>query len=191
MGFSLGLGLSLVRSLMTLHDGTVTAFSAGRNRGSEFVLRLPRLPDGARALTARPAPPPSQPELARKILVVDDNADAVELLAELLRSRGHETAIAYDGPTAIATARAFGPDLAILDIGLPVMDGYELADHLRHVLGERAPQMIALTGYGQEHNRRRSLQAGFASHLVKPVDAELLLRTVAQVSSGADRQKSV
>jgi len=175
----LGLGLALVRSLVQLHGGSVTAASAGVARGSEFVMRLPAL-EGGRA-TVRAADGASTPRTVtpRRVLVVDDNEDAAEMLAEMLRAEGHVTRVAYDGPTALQlVADGFRPELAILDIGLPVMDGYELAAKLQESLADAAPKMIALTGYGQEHDRARSARAGFALHLVKPVTPERLLAFV-------------
>jgi len=113
------------------------------------------------------------------VLIVDDNTDAAELLSQLLSRRGYVTELAFDGPSAIEAAQQFMPELAILDIGLPVMDGYELATRLRALLGVRTPRLIALTGYGQEHDRARSRAGGFHAHIVKPVDAEQLLRALA------------
>ncbi len=112
---------------------------------------------------------------ARRVLIVDDNGDAAEMLALLVRAAGHQVLVAPDGPHALAAAAEFLPEVAILDIGLPVMDGYELAGRLREQLGARAPRMVAVTGYGQEHDRERSAAAGFAEHLVKPVDGPALL----------------
>lgn len=109
---------------------------------------------------------------------MDDNPDAAETLAEFLRSAGHQVFVAHDGPTALAEAHAFRPHVALLDIGLPVMDGYELARKLRSTLPAAPLRLVALTGYGQEHDRRRSLEAGFAEHLVKPVEGTQLLAAV-------------
>ena len=110
-----------------------------------------------------------------RVLVVDDNQDAAETLAEILRTVGYEVAIAYDGPGALVLASTFRPEIGILDIGLPVMDGYELASNLRARLGEACPRLIAISGYGQSQDRVRSRQAGFDRHLVKPVGVDLLL----------------
>jgi signal transduction histidine kinase/PAS domain-containing protein len=176
----LGLGLTLVRNLVAMHGGQVSAHSLGHGQGSEFVVRLPAL---ARAAFEQPlaAEVPAVPAVAGqpRVLIVDDNTDAAELLSQLLARRGYRTALAFDGPSAIEAAQRFEPELAILDIGLPVMDGYELAARLRSLLGARAPRMIALTGYGQEHDRARSQAGGFHAHIVKPVDAEELLRALA------------
>jgi PAS domain S-box-containing protein len=187
----LGLGLTLVRNLVELHGGTVTAHSEGVDRGSELVVRLPALAiqvvapnDGGGARTLRAT------SGGRRVLVVDDNPDAVELLAELLETIGHTVAVAHDGPRALEVARSFHPEVAILDIGLPVMDGYELAQRLREELGPAAtPHLIALTGYGQEHDVQRSKAIGFAEHMVKPVEPEALVRSLgALVARAAERQ---
>ena len=178
----LGIGLMLVRSLVELHDGSVTAHSHGAGAGSRFTVTLPLLRGDARA---RPGTGP-QPVLAdravtgRRVLLVDDNADAAEMLAQVLRAVGHEVVVVHDGPGALAAARGFAPEVALLDIGLPVMDGYELARHLRAVL-PRTPLFIALTGYGQEHDRQRSLDSGFAEHLVKPVNPTLLIDAISRI----------
>jgi CheY-like chemotaxis protein len=175
----LGLGLALVRSLVELQDGSVAAHSAGLDAGSEFVVRLPVLPPEL-ALEQRRTPltGTSSAESARRVLIVDDNVDAAQLLAEFLRLVGHDVALAYDGAQALALIRDYRPDVAVLDIGLPVMDGYELAEQLRVESAARVPYLIALTGYGQDHDRARARSAGFDEHLVKPVDTAKLLRTV-------------
>jgi CheY-like chemotaxis protein len=177
----LGIGLMLVRSLVEIHGGIVTAHSDGAGKGSRFEVRLPLLRGEA---TARPITGP-QPKLSpsaigRRVLLVDDNSDAAEMLAQVLRGVGHEVAVAHDGPSALATARTFEPEVALLDIGLPVMDGYELARHLRTALPS-APLLIAITGYGQQHDHQRSLDAGFADHLVKPVDPARLVDTLSRM----------
>jgi len=173
----LGLGLALVHSLVTLHGGTVAAHSRGQGGGSRFIVSLPA------AAYAEPAAvvPATGPLLStahrRKVLLVDDNADAVETLADLLRSSDHEVLVTLDGPAALAQAAAFGPDVALLDIGLPVMDGYELARKLRRLLPTPI-RLVAITGYGQEHDRQRCFDAGFAEHLVKPVEWRQVLAAV-------------
>lgn len=173
----LGIGLALVRNLVRMHDGTVMAQSEGHGRGSEFIIdlpaievrRQPRLPaDGDRDIRRRVAITP------RRILVVDDNEDAGQLLAEMLRSVGHEVVVAIDGPCALEAVKTFTPDVAILDIGLPVMDGYELAGALRARLGPSA-RLLAVTGYGQEQDKQRAMQSGFESHFVKPVALQKVL----------------
>ncbi len=164
----LGLGLSLVKSLVTMHGGSVSAESKGIGKGSKFTVRLPALDARPKAHeAARALPNVRQNE--RRILVVDDNADAADMLAEALQMLGYRTAIAHDGLTALTLAHEFEPHTALLDIGLPVMDGYELAGRLR---AERGADLVlvAITGYGQESDRRRSRDAGFKEHVTKPVD---------------------
>ncbi len=169
----LGLGLTIVQSLVERHGGTVTASSGGVDRGSEFVIRLPKWrADVPVPPSTLPASPPGGVALLapRRILVVDDNEDGAEMLAEILGAKGHQTRVAYDAPAALRIAADFKPDVAFLDIGLPVMDGYELAARLRELPGLDGIRLIAVTGYGQESDRRRTRAAGFQHHLVKPVD---------------------
>jgi PAS domain S-box-containing protein len=173
----LGLGLAIVRSLVAMHDGTVTASSGGRDKGSLFTLTFP-LAGRSPTIPLERVGPARSPEVSRRILVVDDNTDAAELMAELFQRSGHHTAIAHDGPSALEIAAAFGPEVAILDIGLPVMDGYELARRLRDQLGPI--HLIALTGYGQSTDRARAMAAGFDVHLVKPVDPATLRAAITQ-----------
>ncbi|MFO7178581.1 MAG: PAS domain S-box protein [Pseudomonadota bacterium] len=180
----LGLGLSLVHSLVVLHGGTVTAHSEGVGRGSRFVVSLP-LSNEVPAITSTVVPARKRRAPGRRVLLVDDNQDAAEMLAGLLRAEGHEVLVAHDGPSALAEARAFRPAVALLDIGLPVMDGYELARKLVDTL-PTPPRLVALTGYGQEHDRLRSLDAGFAAHLIKPVDAADLLAAI----EGSEREET-
>jgi len=173
----LGLGLTVVRSLVALHHGRVQAASDGPGRGSTFTVRLP-----AAIAAGEPVAPTAAPPLAavkpRRLLVVDDNADAAETLAAMLRERQHTVRIAHDGPTALAAVDEFTPDVAVLDIGLPVMDGHEVAARLSEKMGAAVPAFIALTGYGQAHDRARSRAAGFRDHFVKPVDIDALLRAI-------------
>lgn len=180
----LGLGLTLVKNLVQLHGGEVSAHSDGPGRGSEFVVRLPAPTDAPQPseVAKRESGPPSQSRRTR-VLIVDDNSDAAELLEQLLKRRGYLTSVAYDGPSALEAARGFQPELAVLDIGLPVMDGYELAAQLRALLAPSSPRLIALTGYGQEHDRHRSHEAGFDAHIVKPVDAETLFEALGGTKS--------
>ena len=175
----LGIGLSLVRSLVSLHGGEVTASSPGSGRGSTFAVRLAVVDQPQQRLSGEASRPLAVASTsARRVLVVDDNEDALELVSEVLRTFGHDVRTAADGAAALHMVRHFKPEVAILDIGLPVMDGYELAERIRSELGDGAPRLIALTGYGQPTDRVRSRQAGFASHLVKPIDAALLRQEI-------------
>jgi PAS domain S-box-containing protein len=174
----LGIGLSVVKRLIGMHGGTIEARSAGLRRGSTFLLRLPLV---ARSAEASPAPSPSgSPE--RRILIVDDNEDAANSLAMVLSVGGHQVETAYSGERAIELARAFRPDCVLLDIGLPGLDGYEVARRIRALPGGERLRLIALTGYGQESDRERAARAGFAEHLVKPVEFATLERILGHSS---------
>jgi signal transduction histidine kinase len=179
----LGIGLALVRRLVEMHGGSITAHSAGTGAGSEFVIRLPLLPDTV-ARPEEPAEPPydqDEPVISRRILLADDNADALESLATVLRLRGHEVYSAPNGAIALETAVRHIPDVALLDIGMPLLDGYEVARRIRAQEWGKAITLVALTGWGQESDRRRSQEAGFDTHLVKPLDLEKLTRLLAQL----------
>ena len=171
----LGVGLTLVKKIVELHGGTVTAHSEGIDRGSEFVVRLPR-DSGAHSTGAAVPDRRSAGEHLQqlRILVVDDNKDAAESLAILLELWGHEARRAHDGDAALQLGASYRPDVIFLDIGLPGMDGYEIASRLRQMPETSAATLIAVTGYGQEEDRRRSRRAGFDQHLVKPVAPESL-----------------
>ena len=171
-GGGLGIGLTIVRNLVELHGGTVTAASDGPGRGSEFVVRLPLGSVREKAPAAVPAEGSIViPRL--RILVVEDNGDGRAILRTLLEADGHEVYEAADGPSGVETARAVRPDVALIDIGLPGFDGYEVAKRLRDEQGNSI-RLIAVTGYGQAEDRRRSCDAGFDVHLVKPVAREQL-----------------
>jgi PAS domain S-box-containing protein len=182
----LGLGLAIVRSLVQLHGGTISAESDGPGQGSTFVLRLPPLDHGDADQVAETAAPPSPTDGQGRVLIVDDNQDAAMLLAEALQLAGFATEVAHDGAAALRAADRFGPDVALLDLGLPLMDGYEVARRLRATHGE-SPKLIAVTGYGQASDRRRSQEAGFDVHLVKPVDLPELQQAVTRLMSAAPR----
>ena len=165
----LGIGLSLVKSLVEMHGGRVEAHSEGRGKGSEFVVRLPRLPDEPTA--SRPDAPPdvAGAEPRKRILIVDDNLDSAESMAMLLELEGHEVRMAHDGQEAVEIALRERPMVVLLDIGLPRMDGYQACRAMREG-GLKDALLVAMTGYGQEEDRRQSQEAGFDAHLVKPVD---------------------
>jgi PAS domain S-box-containing protein len=168
----LGLGLAIVKNLVELHGGSVTAFSAGAGMGSEFTIRLRRATERRKR---RRAARPSRSELkstggGQRVLVVDDNRDIADMLAVLLRKKGYTVEVAYSGATALACARRFQPVVAMLDIGLPEMDGYELARRLKRSAATAGIKLIAVTGYGTDEVRRRVLKAGFAEHITKPID---------------------
>jgi signal transduction histidine kinase/ActR/RegA family two-component response regulator len=171
----LGIGLTLVRTFVGLHGGMVEAFSGGAGRGSEFVVRLPVL-EAAETAPTKAALTARRPEIpqALRILVVDDNQDGAHSLAMLLQMQGNEVHTVYDGPEAVAAISDFHPDVVLLDIGLPTLNGYETARRMRALPGSRDALIIALTGWGQEEDRRRSREAGFDHHLVKPVDLQTL-----------------
>jgi len=173
----LGLGLSLARTLTTLHGGTLSAHSDGPGCGSEFIVRLPTSIASDLFADVQSQRQPTNPR-GRRILVVDDNRDAAEMLAYLLSSAGHEVQLAYEPSQALSLSNTFRPQIAILDIGLPVMDGYMLAREIRARLESATPVLIALTGYGRDQDKRRSDEAGFAVHLVKPIIAEKLLEAI-------------
>jgi CheY-like chemotaxis protein len=170
----LGIGLTLVRRLVEMHDGTIEAHSSGPGEGSEFVVRLPVF-----------VPPPTEPPpdsdgpkatalSGLRILVVDDNRDSADSLGMLLRIKGNDVRTAYDGLEAVEAAAAFLPEMILLDIGLPKLNGYEVARRIRQQPRGREMMIVALTGWGQDDDRRLSLEAGFDFHVVKPVDLAAL-----------------
>jgi CheY-like chemotaxis protein/two-component sensor histidine kinase len=171
----LGIGLTLVSRLVEMHGGTVAATSDGPGKGSEFVIRLPVLLEEAQEET--PAPDAEQaPAGERQILIVDDNRDSASSLAMLLQMTGHVTREAYDGAEAIDAAREFRPDVVLLDIGLPTLDGFEVCRHIRGKSWGRDVLIVALSGWGQIEDRRKSKEAGFDHHMVKPVKHEALMK---------------
>ena len=177
----LGIGLALVKSLVAMHGGSVVAHSAGAGTGSRFEVRLPLLrQDGAADTAAAPAAEADRQRLRRRILVVDDNVDAAETLAQLLEVLGNEVRVSFDGAGAMATAAEYDADTFVLDVGLPDMNGYELARRLQAGAARTQALFIALTGYGQAHDRVLSQAAGFHHHFVKPVDVERLCEVLKQ-----------
>lgn len=181
----LGLGLAIVRSLVMLHDGSVGAYSEGPGCGSEFVVRLPHVARAEPRAATRAAP--RAPSTGLRVLVVDDNKDAALLLCEALAQAGHESFSAHDGPAALQAVSELRPSVALVDIGLPVMDGFEVARQLRANKSTQSMRLIAVTGYGQEHDRQRTAAAGFDAHLVKPVDLEQVFEALAAGQDGHTR----
>jgi CheY-like chemotaxis protein len=180
----LGIGLTLVRKLAEMHGGSASARSEGPGKGSVFIVRLP-----AAAEWVDHAPPRAGSEAepdavgrhaGARVLIVDDNTDAARGMARLLTLLGHDVMTAADGPSGIEAARDFRPDIVLLDIGLPGMSGYEVATRLRQEEHGKAARIIAVSGYGQEEDRRRSREAGFDHHLVKPVDHDALVTLLAR-----------
>ena len=178
----LGIGLTLARQIVELHGGTITAHSDGAGTGSAFTVRLPVLLEAAPAPPrARPARERQVPVAARRILVVDDERIAAASLGKLLTILGHEIRTAYDGLEAVGVAEAFRPDVVLLDIGLPKLNGYEVARTIRQQPWGQGMVLIALTGWGQEADRQRAREAGFDHHLVKPVDHTTLTQLLASL----------
>ncbi|MFO1065990.1 MAG: ATP-binding protein [Pirellulales bacterium] len=168
----LGVGLSIVKGLVELHGGQVYAASPGHGQGSEFTVRLPRIHNVEPVRTTGTVRPRNG--TAKQILVVDDNRDAAVSLALMMRMLGHETRTAHDGLEALDQAAEFRPDVVLLDIGMPRLNGYDTARRMRETEWGRSCFLIALTGWGQEEDRRRSREAGFDAHLIKPVDPAAL-----------------
>jgi signal transduction histidine kinase len=174
----LGIGLALVKSLVGLHNGTVAAFSAGIEKGSQFTVTLPRVSKSDAVHIPDELPGAMMPAKRRRLLLVDDNVDAVRLLAMLLESAGHEIIVEHSAKSGLARAQLDAPDACLLDIGLPDMDGNELARQLRAQPETARSTLIAITGYGQEQDRRGTAEAGFDHHFVKPVNIEKLLQVL-------------
>jgi len=181
----LGIGLTLARRLSEMHGGSISAFSEGPDRGSEFTVRLPG--GSSQRLSDRPsvdiAIPAANTPLNLRVLVVDDNRDVADSTAVLLRATGCNVDLAYDGEEAILAARTLRPDAVLLDIGLPKIDGYQVAQRIRAEGAAHGPLLIALSGYGQDEHRLRSKHAGFDHHLVKPIEAAVLTGLLTSLSS--------
>jgi CheY-like chemotaxis protein len=188
----LGLGLTIVRNLVERHGGTVSAHSDGPGTGSEFVVRLPCADTPAALGATTDLKPVSEPAIAPsdtplRILVVDDSIDGAEMLAAALSAKGHKTQVAFDGPAALRVAATFRPAVVFVDIGLPVMDGYELAARLRDLPELTGVRLFALTGYGQQSDRQKARDAGFDHHFTKPIDLDAIDLVLALDVSGDQR----
>ena len=177
----LGIGLWLSRRLMEMHCGTIDAESAGSRQGSRFTLTLPL--HERTAAGASPEPRDEVPVQRFRVLVVDDNVDNAATLAELMAASGNEVAVAHDGEAALTVFRGFNPDVVLLDIGLPKLDGYEVCRRVRAQRGGERLAILAMTGWGQAEDRRKSAAVGFDAHLVKPIDFQRLNEAVARASS--------
>ena len=178
----LGIGLALVRHLMQLHGGSVTAASPGPGLGSSFTVRLPLGTAPAPARDAAAAPAPAAPVRPLRVLVADDNVDAAETLRALLELGGHEVRMAHDGLEAFEVAGGMQPELVFLDIGMPRMDGYQAARAIRGLPGLAAVPLVAVTGWGAQEDRRRSREAGFDEHLLKPAMPEQVAAILARAA---------
>jgi CheY-like chemotaxis protein len=176
----LGIGLTLVQRLVEMHGGTIRVTSPGRDQGSLFVVRLPLAGQVVRPARSSGSEEAAKPTTGHRVLVVDDNRDGAESLGLLLRRIGHEVRIEHDGPSAIEAAEQFDPRVVLLDIGLPKMNGYEVAARMRERLGG-AVILVAVTGWGQPEDRRRTREAGFDHHMTKPVDFAALKKLLASL----------
>jgi len=181
-GTGLGIGLTLAKALMERHGGRISVHSDGRNLGAEFMLALPVLLDAPSAVERTLDQSTPAKATPRRVLVVDDNVDASSMLARLLSFEGHDTREAHDGLEAVRVATEFEPDVVLMDIGLPLLNGYDSAARIK-VETRRPPVLVALTGWGQEEDRRKAKAAGFDAHLVKPVDHDALTKLIADVQA--------
>jgi CheY-like chemotaxis protein/two-component sensor histidine kinase len=188
----LGLGLTLVKRLVELHEGEVSAHSDGVGMGSSFTLTLPTVDARLDTSAGGPLDETQGAQLDRplRLVLVDDNADAADSLSQLLSVQGYRTAVEYDARSALRRARVERPDAMLVDIGLPDIDGYHLAEQLRAMPETRDTVLVAITGYGQARDRERAIEAGFAHHLVKPVDMTALVRILESVSTAAARTQA-
>jgi CheY-like chemotaxis protein len=186
----LGVGLTIVQRLAELHGGSIDAHSDGPHLGSVFTVRLPAAAGGMQ-LPSAPSAQPGDEDIspARRLLIVDDNADSANAMAKILRLGGHDVAVAFDGDEALASARSRCPEAVVLDIGLPGMDGYEVARRLREECSCEKALIIAVTGYGQDQDRAMALEKGFDHHLVKPVDLGELKRILAGKNAAIGRSR--
>ena len=178
----LGIGLTLVKNMIEMHGGTVVAYSAGLGHGCEFVVRLPIETESESVPAEADVPPKAKPMPPRRILVVDDNRDSATSLATFLKLFGNETYTAFDGREAVGVAAAIEPDVVLLDIGMPKMNGYDAARRIRAQSWGHRVILVAVTGWGQNEDRRKAHEAGFNCHMVKPVDPAHLMTLLASLS---------
>jgi CheY-like chemotaxis protein len=183
----LGIGLTLVKNLVELHHGTIEASSGGPGTGAEFVVRIPVVQHADGALSRAEIEPAPMARSGRRVLVVDDNQDAASSLATLLQLQGHDVRVAFSGLAALEIVQDYTPHVVFLDIGMPDIDGYEVARRLRQQAGLERVVVAALTGWGQQADRRRTSAAGFDHHFVKPPDPRALQRILSQVASSGER----
>jgi CheY-like chemotaxis protein len=172
-GWTTGIGLTLVRSIVDLHGGTVIAESQGNDQGSTFRVRLPRVQQGTREAEATPSPS-AETAVSKRVLIADDNLDAAESLQLWLQLAGHDVQIAGNGVTALKVAEAFKPDVALLDLGMPGLSGFDVARRIRESPWGSRIVLVALTGWGQDEDRRQSAEAGFDHHVTKPIAPEAI-----------------
>jgi len=180
----LGIGLAVVKRIVAMHEGTVSAESAGLGQGSTFTVRIP-LDHRPAAVDPRQASADHPPTAPRRILVADDNVDAAETLAILLESLGHAVHKVHDGEAAVEAAAAFDPELVLLDIGMPRVNGYDACRRIRSQAGGAARTLVAVTGWGQPQDQLRAREAGFDRHLVKPLDMEQLMQLISTRLEGS------
>jgi CheY-like chemotaxis protein len=174
----LGLGLAIARQLVEMHGGTIEAISDGPGTGSKFVVRLPALPSLERPLETAGAGRPKAAPRQRRILIVDDSVDSAQMLARLLRLEGHEPYTVHDGLEAVTAAAQLRPDVVLMDLGLPTLNGFEACRRIRREPWGEGIVIFALTGWGQDADRRRTSDSGFDHHLVKPVDPRVLMTLI-------------
>jgi CheY-like chemotaxis protein len=180
----LGIGLSIVRNLMAMHGGTVAASSAGLGRGSTFTLRLPAVAAPVREAAVAPEISEGDENPALRIVVIDDNRDAADMLAMMLGLDGHQTRVEYDPVAGLDTLRDFAADVVFCDIGLPQMDGYEVARRIKADTAHSQPILVALTGWGSQEDKNRAKAAGFNFHVTKPVAPEAVRALLHEVVAG-------
>jgi CheY-like chemotaxis protein len=184
----LGIGLTLVKQVVKMHSGRVEAASEGLGKGTEFAVWLPVVEMGeVSAASPGNASPPAARGSRRRVLVVDDLRDSADALALMLEMDGHEVRTAYDGAEAARAAMEFQAEVVLLDIGMPILNGYDAARRIREQCGSQEILLIAITGWGHEENRRRTKEAGFDLHLVKPIEPDLLRQVMASAASTASR----